>query len=91
MNSAGYPDAGLAPQVGGAVFTTSATRVAPVARSRPALVYGRIVPGMRRDGRVWWVMFTGVAPDGVRYRLSEGQPLIGSTEGSARDWLTASH
>jgi hypothetical protein len=50
---------------------------------------GQFRLGIRRDGPNWWVTLTGVAPDGTRYRLSEGTVVEADPIGSAWDWLTA--
>lgn len=42
-----------------------------------------------RDGNLWWVVLTGVAPDGVRYRLDDGGGGTTTFNGSVWDWLTA--
>jgi hypothetical protein len=42
-----------------------------------------------RDGNRWWVVLTGVAPDGVRYRLDDGGGGTTTFYGSVWDWLTA--
>lgn len=42
-----------------------------------------------RDGNLWWVVLTGVAPDGVRYRLDDGGGGTTTFYGSVWDWLTA--
>jgi hypothetical protein len=42
-----------------------------------------------RDGNLWWVVLTGVAPDGVRYRLHDGGGGTTTFYGSVWDWLTA--
>jgi hypothetical protein len=44
---------------------------------------------MRRDGRIWFVIFTGLAPDGKRYQLSNALLLESNTNGTPWDWLTA--
>jgi hypothetical protein len=66
---------------------------------------GTLALGMRRDGPFWWILVTGVAPDGVRYRLANnreanltaGRPGLSdrvqlatiTPYGTAWDWLTA--
>ena len=62
---------------------------------------GRLDLGLRRDGPFWWILITGVAPDGVRYRLVDdrealGLGLLNSRQfatlipyGTAWEWLTA--
>jgi hypothetical protein len=42
-----------------------------------------------RDARSWWVVLTGVGPDGSRYRLGDGSGNATDFNGSAWDWLTA--
>ena len=42
-----------------------------------------------RDGNRWWVVLTGVAPDGQRYRLDDGGGGTTTFYGSVWDWLTA--
>ena len=42
-----------------------------------------------RDAGYYWVVLTGVGPDGHRYRLSDGTGGGSSFYGSAWDWLTA--
>ena len=42
-----------------------------------------------RDARSWWVVLTGVGPDGSRYRLGDGSGNETDFNGSAWDWLTA--
>jgi hypothetical protein len=42
-----------------------------------------------RDARSWWVVLTGVGPDGNRYRLGDGTGRETDFNGSAWDWLTA--
>jgi len=42
-----------------------------------------------RDARSWWVVLTGIAPDGNRYRLGDGTGDQTDFNGSAWDWLTA--
>ncbi len=42
-----------------------------------------------RDARSWWVVLTGVGPDGSRYRLGDGTGGETDFNGSAWDWLTA--
>jgi hypothetical protein len=37
----------------------------------------------------WYVFLTGVAPDGIRYRLDDGSSGSSDFFGSAWDWLTA--
>ena len=42
-----------------------------------------------RDARSWWVVLTGVGPDGNRYRLGDGTGRETDFDGSVWDWLTA--
>ena len=42
-----------------------------------------------RDGNLWWVVLTGVAPDGIRYRLDDGGGGTTTFYGTVWDWLTA--
>lgn len=42
-----------------------------------------------RDARSWWVVLTGVGPDGNRYRLGDGSGRETDFNGSVWDWLTA--
>jgi hypothetical protein len=42
-----------------------------------------------RDARDWWIVLTGVGPDGHRYRLGDGWGNSTPFHGSAWDWLTA--
>lgn len=42
-----------------------------------------------RDAQSWWVVLTGVGPDGHRYRLEWGGGGQSTFNGSAWDWLTA--
>jgi hypothetical protein len=42
-----------------------------------------------RGARSWWVVLTGVGPDGSRYRLGDGSGNATDFNGSAWDWLTA--
>ena len=42
-----------------------------------------------RAGNRWWVVLTGVAPDGQRYRLDDGGGGTTTFYGSVWDWLTA--
>ena len=42
-----------------------------------------------RAGNRWWVLLTGVAPDGQRYRLDDGGGGTTTFHGSVWDWLTA--
>jgi hypothetical protein len=42
-----------------------------------------------RDANRWWVVLTGVAPDGHRYRLDDGGGGTTTFYGSVWDWLTA--
>ena len=42
-----------------------------------------------RDARSWWVVLTGVGPDGNRYRLGDGSGNETDFNGSVWDWLTA--
>jgi hypothetical protein len=42
-----------------------------------------------RDGRDWWLVVTGIGPDGNRYRLSDGQGGWTPFNGSVWDWITA--
>jgi hypothetical protein len=42
-----------------------------------------------RDVRSWWVVLTGVGPDGNRYRLGDGTGDQTDFNGSVWDWLTA--
>jgi hypothetical protein len=42
-----------------------------------------------RDARSWWVVLTGVGPDGNRYRLGDGTGNQTDFNGSIWDWLTA--
>jgi hypothetical protein len=65
----------------------------PGTESLPAadnpVVVGTIDVGMRRDGPVWWVVLTGMGPDGTRYRLSDGRGVKIDFVGTGWDWLTA--
>ncbi len=45
--------------------------------------------GMRRDGPDWWLVLTAQAPDGTRYRLTDGCGVRVDFDGSLWDWLTA--
>jgi hypothetical protein len=45
--------------------------------------------GQWRDAKSWWLILTGVGPDGHRYVLSAGGGGGSSFNGSAWDWLTA--
>jgi hypothetical protein len=49
----------------------------------------RLDIGMRRDGPAWWVVPTAVAPDGQRYRLSDGDGVEIPFNGTVWEWLTA--
>jgi hypothetical protein len=42
-----------------------------------------------RDAREWWIVLTGVGPDGHRYRLADGWGNSTPFRGSAWDWITA--
>jgi hypothetical protein len=42
-----------------------------------------------RDARSWYVLITGVAPDGHRYRLGDGTQNTTDFNGTVWDWLTA--
>jgi hypothetical protein len=44
---------------------------------------------MMRDARSWYVLLTGVAPDGHRYRLGDGTQDTTDFNGTVWDWLTA--
>jgi hypothetical protein len=45
--------------------------------------------GQWRDTKSWWLILTGVGPDGNRYVLSVGGGGSSSFNGSVWDWLTA--
>ena len=61
---------------------------------QPAVLHGSSLDALfhferLRDARSWWVVLTGVGPDGHRYRLDDGQGGDATFNGSAWDWLTA--
>jgi hypothetical protein len=61
---------------------------------QPAVLQGDSFPATfhfehMRDARSWWVVLTGVAPDGHRYRLGDGTGNEADFNGSVWDWLTA--
>jgi hypothetical protein len=45
--------------------------------------------GQWRDAKSWWLILTGVGPDGRRYVLSAGGGGGSTFNGSVWDWLTA--
>jgi hypothetical protein len=45
--------------------------------------------GQWRDAKSWWLILTGIGPDGHRYVLSAGGGGGSSFNGSVWDWLTA--
>jgi hypothetical protein len=63
--------------------------------TRPAILEGNSLRALfdfehMRDAGTWWVLLTGVGPDGHRYRLDEfGVSDSTDFNGSAWDWLTA--
>ncbi|MFN8622489.1 MAG: permease prefix domain 1-containing protein [Chloroflexota bacterium] len=67
--------------------------VAPVAIGALELdrgkLVGRVSIGLRRDGKRWWLVPTGVLPDGRRYRLSDGAGVETKTRGTIARWLNA--
>jgi hypothetical protein len=70
------------------------TRYASPFAVQPAVLQGDSLPATfhfehMRDARSWWVVLTGVAPDGHRYRLGDGTGNETDFDGSAWDWLTA--
>ena len=61
---------------------------------QPAVLQGESFPAAfhfehMRDARSWWVVLTGMAPDGHRYRLGDGTGNEAAFNGSVWDWLTA--
>jgi hypothetical protein len=61
---------------------------------RPAVLEGDMLQATfhferMRDARSWYVMLTGVAPDGHRYRLGDGTQDTTDFNGTVWDWLTA--
>lgn len=61
---------------------------------QPAVLQGKSLQAdfhfeRMRDARSWWVVLTGVGPDGSRYRLGDGSGNWTDFYGSAWDWLTA--
>jgi hypothetical protein len=61
---------------------------------RPAVLEGDMLQATfhferMRDARSWYVMLTGVAPDGHRYRLGDGTQNTTDFNGTVWDWLTA--
>lgn len=75
------PD-GLDPRARAPVVT------APVLVTTDA-VTGSVDIGMRRDGDKWWLVLTGVLPDGHRYRLTDGDGVQIPFKGTTLDWLNA--
>ena len=61
---------------------------APVVVTTDA-VTGSVDIGMRRDGDNWWLVLTGVLPDGHRYRLTDGDGVQIPFKGTTLDWLNA--
>jgi hypothetical protein len=63
--------------------------------TRPAIIEGNSLQARfdfehMRDAGTWWVVLTGVGPNGHRYRLDEfGYGDSTDFNGSAWDWLTA--
>ena len=63
--------------------------------TRPAIIEGNSLRALfdfehMRDAQTWWVVLTGIGPDGHRYRLDEfGYGDYTDFNGSAWDWLTA--
>ena len=46
-------------------------------------------PGFHRSGNVWLAVLTGVAPDGVRYRLTNGSGETIDWRPTLLEWLAA--
>jgi hypothetical protein len=71
------------------------TRYSSPFETRPAVLDGETLHARfdferLRDAATWWVVLTGVGPDGARYRLDEyGMGGSADFSGSAWDWLTA--
>ena len=80
---------GIEAGAGAPTITAAGSRVALSMPEFPDQISGRMEIGLRRDGPIWWVMLTGLGPDGNRYRLSEGHLLTAEPIGSAWEWLTA--
>ncbi|MBX3030189.1 MAG: hypothetical protein KF809_08500 [Chloroflexi bacterium] len=80
--TAGAWPVGVDPAATGPIVT------APATRDGTELV-GTLDIGMRRDGPAWWVVPTGVAPDGQRYRLSDGDGVEIPFHGTVWEWLMA--
>ena len=60
----------------------------------PAVVHGDTLDAgfnfeKLRDGRDWWLVVTGVGPDGIRYRLGDGHNGWTPFNGSVWEWITA--
>lgn len=67
---------------------TAPIMTAPATRDGSDLV-ATVDIGMRRDGFAWWIVPTGIAPDGKRYRLSDGDGVEIPFHGTIWEWLTA--
>jgi hypothetical protein len=81
---------GIAAGATAPILTAPGFRVAsPIGPRWPDEIHGTVAMGMRRDGPIWFVMLTGVAPDGIRYRLSKAVKWESDSYGTAWDWLTA--
>lgn len=68
---------------------SSAFDVQPVESVDGGTLQARFHFDRYRDGNRWWVVLTGVAPDGQRYRLDDGGGGTTTFYGSVWEWLTA--
>ncbi len=77
--------------LGEVAFDPRATSPIAIVPVRPVgdRLLGVASPGYQRLGRGWWFTLTGIAPDGLRYRLSDGDGWWRYDDPSLLEWLQA--
>lgn len=67
---------------------TAPLAVAPMVAETEKLT-GTVDAGFHRSGNAWWLVVTGVGPDGVRYRITDGYGETFDWSPTLLEWLAA--